>query len=81
MDRMTIYGIGIAVFFGCMLIFHILATELLALPFVLCLILSLIAAVLTTLFLSLHSRIAMLEMQISWLSDRLYRLEKDAGRL
>ena len=81
MDHLQINGIGIAVFFGCMLVFHILAAELIALPFILCLILSLIAAVLTVLFLSLYSRIAMLETQISWLSDRLYRLEKDANRL
>ena len=76
MDRMKIIGIGIAIFFVCMLIFHIIAHEIYALTFGVCLIFSLIITALALLFLSLHLRISRLEHQVELLRKQLYQLEE-----
>ena len=76
MDRMKIIGIGIAVFFVCMLIFHVIAHELYALTFGVCLAFSFIITALSLLFLCLHLRISRLEHQVELLKNQLYQLEK-----
>ena len=76
MDKTQTIGIGIAVFFLCMLAAHVIAYEVFYLPFILCLIFSLIISALTVFFLRLHLRISRLEQQVEHLTKQLYRVEE-----